>query len=324
MKILTPNGSLSPIPVPGESNSQPTRSLDPEKLTEPRAQKTKRGSHSKKHDLKKLDAGWNDAIFELQKKRTDIKTLYRSGGPLVALAALQSTGMRPDELESGLVFRVKGQEVEIEIKGSKTIKDEEGEPVRGIERRFITINPAFCKASEFLKEFIIKRLHGNRTKSYSFRYNKETFRSVMETLSDKYNEIYRKRKTRISITGYFFRHHMAASLKACKELTDLERASVMGHLSVASLQSYASAYRSKSKVKPVLRVSTSAAPKSAPASRYLSQTRANQSSSTPHHQSDCQRQLNFDPPGRRTKSWTTSGTSPSIHTKNALKRCNFF
>lgn len=224
---------------------------------------------SKKHDLKKLAAGWNDAIFALQQQSCNPEILETRGGPLIAFAVMQSTGLRPDELQSGVIFHLQNGEVTVEIEGSKTIKNEHDEATRGIEFREITINPRFCQASGFLCDFLTQRsLKMNKT-SFCFSYSKNTMRNLMHDLSKKYNQLHRKGKKEITITGYFFRHHMAASLKACKELTPAQRAQVMGHLSTTSIQSYASSYRSKSPIKPYLKVSTSQQPKEYAASNFL-------------------------------------------------------
>lgn len=230
----------------------------------------KKGKHtSKKHDLKKLATGWNDAIFEIQKLSSDPVILETRGGPLVAIVALQASGMRPDELETGIIFHLNDGEVTIEVQGSKVIKDGYGKPTRGIEFRSITVNPKFCQASRFLVEYLTQRSIKLNKTSFCFGYTKNTLRNLMADLSEKYNKLHRKNKKKISITGYFFRHHLAASLKACKELTPAQRAQVMGHLSTSSIQTYASAYRSKNPIKPFLKVSTSEQPKQYTASNFL-------------------------------------------------------
>lgn len=215
---------------------------------------------SKKHDLKKLEAGWNDKVYLLQHPSGESGDDLKASNPTNALAIFQSTGLRPDELHTGVTFFLEEDQVVIEIKGSKQISDANGTVVRGLEKRWITINPSFCMAAEFLCRYVKHQLSLTQRSVFDFKYNKNTFRNTMVALSDKFHETYRPKKTKISITAYFFRHHMSACLKADKELSPEQRAKVMGHLSTDSIESYASAYRRKSPVKPILKVRTSEEP----------------------------------------------------------------
>jgi hypothetical protein len=226
--------------------------------------KTSKGANkkpgSKRHDLKRLPEGWNDAIFEIQHPQWMVAQELRATNPTIALAFLQSSGARPDELEKGVTFFMEDNEVVVEIVGSKQIKDANGKAIRGIEKRWLTINPNFCKAAEFLCRFVKHQIAITDNPNFKFSYKKSTFKTMMVSLSDRYHDRYRSNKAKISVTTYFFRHHMSASLKSCKDLSASECAMVMGHLSTESLKSYASGYKKKSPVRPVLSVRTTEVP----------------------------------------------------------------
>lgn len=221
----------------------------------------KKCSNSKKHVIKKLRSGWHCKLFQIQQKRTESQPEANRGNTLLAVAIVIATGLRPIELESGVMIRTtENGSVEIEIQGAKVREDEHGENERGIDTRWIVINPEYSEASRFLANEIPKRLLSKRASEIDFSYSKSTLTKVINNLGKKYLEMYQPKLQDLQISPYCFRHLMSASLKSCNELDDIQRAQVLGHLSIRSMQSYAKGFRTKTPIKPALTVRTTQIP----------------------------------------------------------------
>jgi integrase len=218
-------------------------------------------SNSKKHVLKKLHSGWHCKLFQIQKERTESQPKDNRGNTLLAVAILIATGLRPTELELGVILRItENGSVEIEIQGAKVREDKHGENERGIDTRWIVINPQYSEASRFLANEIPRRLSSEGASEISFSYSKSTLKKVINNLGKKYLEMYQPKLQDLQISPYCLRHLMSASLKSCNQLDDVQRAQVLGHLSILSMQSYAKGFRTKTPIKPALNVRTTQIP----------------------------------------------------------------
>ena len=221
----------------------------------------KKFGNSKKHVIKKLRSGWHCKLFQIQRERTESQPEDNRGNTLLAVAIVIATGLRPTELESGVILRTNEcGSVEIEINGAKVREDQHGENERGIDTRWIVINPEYGQASRFLANEIPKSLLSKNASEISFSYSKSTLKKVINNLGKKYLEMHQPKLKDVQISPYCFRHLMSATLKSCNELDDVQRAQVLGHLSIHSMQSYAKGFRTKTPIKPALNVRTTQMP----------------------------------------------------------------
>lgn len=208
------------------------------------------GLHGKRDTMSRLPKDWRERIFAaaVSRKKT------RPGRLPEALAILWATGLRPAELEKGVQYGIHKGQLIFQITGAKVGKIDNGNGVyeRGIEKRVLFINPKLNAATKYLFDNL-NGLDGAK----SFKYNKTSIRNRVNELG---REILSKLKDPPSISPYSFRHAMGADLKSCDALTDIQRAQVMGHLSVESLESYGRRRRGGGGVSPVLAVQSSAQP----------------------------------------------------------------
>jgi site-specific recombinase XerD len=217
---------------------------------------------SKKHVIKKLGIGWMNHMFKIQSDTTALQPAVNRGNCLLAIAIAMSTGLRPEELQKGVVLGLSKEGfIEITIQGAKIIKNEFGDVERGIELRVITLNPDYSEAAKYLQNYIPQHLRERGLTKINFSYRKSTLAKVVSTLGQKYLQLHQPKLTELKISPYVFRHQFASSLKSCTELNDIERAQCLGHLSTQSMQRYAKSFRTKSRVRPIVAVSTSAIPR---------------------------------------------------------------
>lgn len=209
------------------------------------------GLHGKRNTMSRLPKDWRERIFSaaVGRKKTRPSRLPE------ALAILWATGLRPAELEKGVQYGIHKGQLVFQITGAKVGKIDNGDGVyeRGIEKRVLFINPKLNAATKYLFD----NLNGLDGAKSSFKYNKTSIRNRVNELG---REILSKLKDPPSISPYSFRHAMGADLKSCDALTDIQRAQVMGHLSVESLESYGRRRRGGGGVSPVLAVQSSAQP----------------------------------------------------------------
>lgn len=235
--------------------------------------KNKKALNSKKHVQKKLKQGWVDRVFEIQLQRTQSQPQRNQGFSILAIAICIATGLRPAELKQGVVLRqLACGNIEVEIYGAKLIRNEFGELDRGIEVRWLTINPDYSLASAYLQHTVPLLLKRSNSSEYKFEYNDSTLRKITSSLGREYLDLYQPKQKELILSPYVFRHQLSASLKSCTMLDNQERAMVLGHLSIDSMQSYSRAFRTKSPIKPILKVRASQAPRPGAARPYLTNT----------------------------------------------------
>lgn len=209
------------------------------------------GLHGKRNTMSRLPKDWRERIFTaaIGRKKTRPSRLPE------ALAILWVTGLRPAELEKGVQYGIHKGQLVFQITGAKVGKIDNGNGVyeRGIEKRVLFINPELNSGTKYLFD----NLNGLSGAKTSFKYNKTSIRNRVNELG---REILSKLKDPPSISPYSFRHAMGADLKSCDALSDIQRAKVMGHLSVTSLESYGRRRRGGGGVSPVIDVTASAEP----------------------------------------------------------------
>lgn len=214
-----------------------------------------------KYALKMLTAGWTNKIFDLQREITSNQPKNNRGKILRALAITICTGLRPAELEKGVKLRLNEHNLlEIEIQGAKLAKNEFGQFERGIETRWLTINPSYNNATSYLTEEMKELVYLCGKREFEFSYCSSTLRKNVANLGKKYLLRYQSKLKDVSITPYTFRHLMSANIKSCTAFSDCERAQILGHLSIRSMQSYARGFRTKSGNKPIVGVRTTQMP----------------------------------------------------------------
>lgn len=199
----------------------------------------------------RLPKDWRGKLFATVQGRKQTKP----GKLPEAVAALWVTGCRPAELEAGIVYmRDKGRLV-ISIRGAKHGVIDNGivKAERGIASRVIAIDPSLHPGAQYLYD-----LAGPDDKQpRELSYNKNSIRS---RINEAGREVLAKLKDAPSLSPYSFRHAMASDLRSCDTINDVQRAQMMGHLSVESLESYGRRRRGGGGISPFLRVQTSAQP----------------------------------------------------------------
>lgn len=205
----------------------------------------------KRHQQGRLPKDWRAKLFETVKGRKQTKP---SNLP-EAIAVLWCTGCRPAELETGVVYMRHKDTLVIQILGAKhgvidngTVKAE-----RGIESRVIVIDPNLHPGAKYLYDLV----GPDDKKPRKLSYNKNSIRS---RINEAGREVLANLKDAPSLSPYSFRHAIASDLRSCDTINDVQRAQVMGHLSVESLESYGRRRRGGGGVSPFLKVQTSAEP----------------------------------------------------------------
>lgn len=211
----------------------------------------------RKNLIKQLYNGFEDDLFQHQITRSSRRAQNCVSDFTIALSTHIATGLRPAELQKGVIFRLIGSLVEIEIAGSKFRQDKSGKHISGIETRWLSINPEFSQASAFLCDWVKRRIEENSSGANQlfFSYKKNSFRDQIAGLSEQFNRIYRPQRKPVSITGNTFRHNFSAWVKTCK-LSKVEIAKAMGHCSTKSQSEYGNAFRRKSKHSPISPISS--------------------------------------------------------------------
>jgi integrase len=204
---------------------------------------------SKKHDMSRLPRDWRARMLATVQGRK----LTRPSQLPDAIAALWATGCRPAELEKGLQISVEKGWLMIVIRGSKHGEIDNGQVVaqRGMEWRALYFRPDDSDATRHLAD-----RYGDGEK-HQLIYDKNSLRTRVNELG---REVLANLKNPPSLSPYSFRHAMGADLKSCDEITDTDRAQVMGHLSIESLQTYGRRRRGGRGLKPVRAVKASAQP----------------------------------------------------------------
>lgn len=206
----------------------------------------KAAKRSKKGDMAKLPADWRQRVLD-----EAVRGGARAKRIADAVAVLWATGCRPAELQKGVRVQLVGKQLVVTIEGAKvgTIDNGEVKAERGIAKRRLTLDADLNDATRRLAALAAG---GGATVAY----NAGTLRVVMNKLSLKVLGA-SKAKNPPTISAYSFRHGMASDLKSCDSLTDEERAQVLGHLAVDSIQSYGRRRRGGGAVSPVKSVATS-------------------------------------------------------------------
>jgi integrase len=204
----------------------------------------------KRDTMSRLPKNWRERVFQaaVGRKKT------RPGRLSEALAILWATGLRPAELETGVVYGIHNGQLAFKIQGAKVglIDNGDGVHERGIEQRTIYVNPSLHAGTKYLYDLVLSE------KKRTFSYNKTSLRNRVNELG---REVLSKLKDAPSVSPYSFRHAMCSDLKSCDQLSDQDRAKVMGHLSVESLESYGRRRRGGGGVSPITRVTASAEPR---------------------------------------------------------------
>ena len=198
----------------------------------------------------RLPKDWRLKLFETVKGRKQTKPSRLPE----AVAALWVTGCRPAELEAGITYMAHNGQLVVKIAGAKHGKIDNGETVadRGMAWRTLALDPDLHPGARYLYDLVL-----SEKLPRVLSYNKNSIRS---RINEAGREVLAKLKDAPSLSPYSFRHAMASDLKSCDTLTDEQRAQVMGHLSVESLESYGRRRRGGGGVSPVAKVQTSVQP----------------------------------------------------------------
>lgn len=206
----------------------------------------RRVKHTKKLDLAKLPKQWRNSIFQATGPE-------RRGRLASAVAVLWATGCRPAELEKGVrVSLNEAGRLVVEIRGAKVGTIDNGETVadRGMEWRRLVINPQLNNATQYLADLAAA---GPQV----VEYNKNSLRTRLNEIGRLH---LKKVPEGVTVSPYTFRHAMGSDLKSCDDMTDEEKAQVMGHLAMDSLSVYGRR-RHRGGVSPVQAVEASDVPR---------------------------------------------------------------
>lgn len=229
--------------------AKPKPAVAPQQAEQGQQEGQQKAKRSKKGDMAKLPADWRQRVLD-EAVRGGAKAKRIAD----AVAVLWATGCRPAELQKGVRVQLVGKQLVVTIEGAKvgTIDNGEVRAERGIAKRRLTLDADLNDATRRLAALAVG---GVATVSY----NAGTLRVVMNKLSLKVLGA-SKAKNPPTISAYSFRHGMASDLKSCDALTDEQRAQVLGHLAVDSIQSYGRRRRGGGAVSPVKSVVTSKQP----------------------------------------------------------------
>lgn len=207
-------------------------------------------AEGKRHAQGRLPKDWRAKLFEVVKGRK----LTKPGRLPEAVAALWVTGCRPAELEKGVVYMAHNGRLVIKIEGAKHGTIDNGEVVaeRGMASRTIAVDPDLHPGARYLYDLALAQELPRK-----LSYNRNSIRS---RINEAGREVLAKLKDAPSLSPYSFRHAMASDLKSCDTITNEQRAQVMGHLSVESLESYGRRRRGGGGVSPIVKVESSAQP----------------------------------------------------------------
>jgi integrase len=209
--------------------------------------------------MSRLPRDWRERVFAAVQARKQT----RVGPPsqlAAAVATLWCTGCRPAELEAGVEICRRGGILVLRVKGAKVGKIDNGETVadRGISQRVIGIDPDLHPGARYLYDLAPAEIAPPSPPAMlTVAYKAQSIRNRVLELG---REVVGNLKDPPSISPYSFRHGMAADLKSCDDLTDFQRAQVMGHLSVESLESYGRRRRGGGGPSPVLKVASKEQP----------------------------------------------------------------
>lgn len=202
----------------------------------------------KRGDVAKLPRDWREKLVSsvLQSRAGDS---FKA-----AVSVLRATGCRPEELANGVQLAMINGQLAIRIKGAKVglITANGKTHDRGIPTRVLVFDPQANEAVTHLVEQLKKSGQDFMTVSF----NKDSLRVMVGRAADR---VFPRIKTDIS--PYTFRHAMSSDLKSCDELTDQQRASCLGHLSVESMSSYGRRRRGGGGVSPIKSVQVNRQPR---------------------------------------------------------------
>lgn len=198
----------------------------------------------------RLPRDWRAKLFETVRTRKQTKPSRLPE----AVAMLWVTGCRPAELEKGITYMAHGGRLVVKVLGAKHGTIDNGETVaeRGMEWRTIAVDPDLHPGARYLYD-LAEAQKLPRVLSYNAG-------SIRSRVNEAGREVLAKLKDAPSLSPYSFRHAMASDLKSCDTIDDVQRAQIMGHLSVESLESYGRRRRGGGGVSPFVKVQTSAQP----------------------------------------------------------------
>ena len=180
----------------------------------------KKSKLSKRYGLSKLDPEWREKIFaSLHSKRLKL-----------AVAVLSSSGCRPSELENGVIVRIKNEQLELGIFGSK-VNMETG---RGQPLRLLVVDQY-----SLWGRFLMIEAYSHEGQYMTVKYDAG---GISQRLREKSREIWPRRKTLIS--AYSYRHFLGKAMKESGEGVE-KIAATLGHATDFSQTCYGRAGSSK-------------------------------------------------------------------------------
>lgn len=194
-----------------------------------------KSSLSRKHDLRFLRDGWLDRLVEC----CETSPIYG-----MASVLLRFGGMRPKELENGVVVRRAGEYIAVAIKGAK-VRATAGQPLRGF----------VLHASSMPQWFLDGLPQGQEV---TVQIDKDGFRSYLSSLTKRVLQgAKRSNASEINLSAVLVRHAVATELRR-NYWASVDIAKVLGHVSDATSRGYGELSTGSKKAKPVAVVEKSA------------------------------------------------------------------
>lgn len=194
-----------------------------------------KASLSRKHDLRHLREGWLERLVECSESSPS----YR-----MATVLLRFGGMRPKELEKGVVVRRTDKYIAVAIEGAK-VRPTAGQPLRGF----------VLHASSMPQWFLAALPPGH---DVTVQVDKDGFRSYLSSLTKRVLQgAKRSNESEINLSAVLVRHAVATELRS-NYWASVDIAKVLGHVSDATSRGYGQRSTGSKKAKPVAVVEKSA------------------------------------------------------------------
>lgn len=188
-------------------------------------------SYSKRNDLRYLDAQWRDRFIHYCERSSTYKH---------ASVLLRYCGMRPEELEKGVLVQLRGKRIEVRIEGGK-VRDTAGQPWRVIKLHIPRL-PAW-----FVQDVAMGKIK-------EVKVNKDSFRAYLNGLTDRVlHGAVNAKKRKVMLSAYLFRHEIATDLRD-NGWTSTEIAALLGEVVAETAAHYGISRRSRKNPKPKLSV----------------------------------------------------------------------
>jgi hypothetical protein len=183
-------------------------------------------AHSKRKDLRNLPSEWRENFLRFNEK----SETYKSAGVL-----LVNCGLRPEELEMGVTLKIVSEGVHVHIKGAK-VRATAGQPERSFTLKNETLPSWFVSEVSNRETLVVKVKSKDALRAHLGRMTLDVF---------QFSEA-RRKKLKITLSAYHFRHALVTDLREAQWDTELIAAAI-GESAAATVSYYGMRSRSGSR-----------------------------------------------------------------------------